>query len=829
MFFIMSIIVLICAHKISCMKKILFITLILSQTTFAQNSYRSYLKDNTSYREHSLDITKMKVEVSFEPQIGLVKGKVSHTFTVLQKNVDSVFFDAPEIKVKSASLNNQPLKYTIDKKGIWIFPSKPMNWDETGTIVFEYEATPRRGIYFIGWNIEESKIKNPFAVRKQIWTQGQGIDNRQWIPMYDDMNDKFITETVITFDADYQVLSNGKLISKKQNNDKTITWNYAMSKPHAGYLLMIGIGKYAIKQTKSSHGVPMNLYYYPEFADRAEPTYRYSEKMVDFLERETGIPYPWESYSQIMVQDFIFGAMENTTATIFGDFFNVDERAYKDRNYVGVNCHELTHQWFGDYITARDGRDTWLQESYATYFPKLFTRQIIGEDEYDWQRRGEQNTAIDASKKDRNPVRHTMGGTARVYPKGSGVISMLSYVLGDEEWKRALNYYLKTHAYSNVETNDLIQAIQDKLGKDLTWFFDEWLYKGGEPQYTIHYEDLIYKDGNRLTEIAIEQTHQRDEVVTLFKMPIVFEVHYKDGSFDKVTDWIDEQFEVVKINNKNKKDIAFVLFDPNSQVMKTVVFKKSFEELKEQVLTAQYMLDRYDALIALKEFDIAKKREILLAIFKKENFHAIKSEVINQLINDSNANTIETLKTVFNQSPSAPKLAAIKGLNTNEQLWKNTFENALSDSSYDVVLASLEKLCKLFPQDAKQYLDKTKDVYGMNNVVNIKWLELSIANNFDREKNTTALVNYTSTTWEFRTRNNAFTSIKALNYLDEKLIANIFDAMLSTNARLSGPTSQLAEHFGTQLNYKQMMIAFYHSKNWSDWQKETLKKQLNFL
>jgi hypothetical protein len=144
-------------------------------------------------------------------------------------------------------------------------------------------------------------------------------------------------------------------------------------------------------------------------------------------------------------------------------------------------------------------------------------------------------------------------------------------------------------------------------------------------------------------------------------------------------------------------------------------------------------------------------------------------------------------------------------------------------------LASLEKLCKIFPQNAKQYLDKTKDVYGMNNVVNIKWLELSIANNFDGEKNTSALVNYTSNAWEFRTRNNAFTSIKTLNYVDEKLIANIFDAVLSTNARLSGPASQLAEHYGNQLNYKQMMKNYYLSKSWSDWQKETLKKQIIFL
>jgi aminopeptidase N len=802
-----------------------FLTFTISVT--AQNSYRSYLKDATAYREHSLDITKMRVEVSFVPEKGLVKGKVTHSFTVLQKQVDSVFFDGPEINIKTATLNNQSLAFTKVKTGVWVKPATPLKWDETGNIVFEYEATPRKGIYFIGWNVPENTEKNPFAVRKQIWTQGQGVDNRYWIPMYDDMNDKFITETAITFDKSYEVLSNGLLKKKTTNKDNTVTWQYAMSKPHAGYLLMLGIGKYSIKKTKSGKGVPMNLYYYPEFADRAEPTYRYSEKMVDFLERETGIAYPWESYSQIMVQDFLYGAMENTTATIFGDFFNVDERAYKDRNYVGVNCHELTHQWFGDYITARDWRDTWLQESYATYYPKQFAKEIYGADEYNWQRRGEQNSAIDASKKDLNPIRHTNAGSARNYPKGSNVISMLSYVLGEEQWKRALNHYLKTHAYANVETNDLQQAIQDKLGKDMSWFFDEWVLKGGEPQYTVRYEDVMKANGSRYTEIAVEQTHQRNEVVGLFKMPIVFEVNYTDGTKDSITEWIEDAFKTVKIDNKKHKEIAFVLFDPNSQVIKIVNFKKPFDELEAQVLKAPYMLDRYDALVALKETPLAEKRDLLMEVYKKETFAQMKAEVINQLVNDE-ASAAE-LQKIFSQSASAPKLAAIKNYNGTNQSWKQTFVNALQDSSYDVVQASLEKLCKQYPAEAAQYLEATKTVYGMNNGVNIKWCELAVNNNINKTENTNRLVYYASNAWEFRTRNNAFSSLKAVGYCDEKLVANLFDAMLNTNSRLATPASQLAEALVQQTANKNMFTGYYKSKTWEAWQTELLKKYMPFL
>lgn len=804
------------------MKKLLIAFLSIGTLASAQNTYRSYFKDATTYREHPLDITRMKVEVSFDTQKSLVKGKVTHSFMVLQKQVDSVFFDGPGINIKSALLGNQNLPFYTTDKGVWVKPAKPLQWDQTNAITFEYEATPRKGLYFIGWNVPENPVKNPFAVRKQIWTQGQGVDNRYWIPMYDDMNDKFITETVVTFENGYEVLSNGNLLKKTANKNNTTTWHYSMTKPHAGYLLMLGIGKYSIKKTKSARGIPMNLYYYPEFADRAEPTYRYSEMMVDFLEQETGINYPWESYSQIMVQDFLYGAMENTTATIFGDFFNVDERAYLDRNYVGVNCHELTHQWFGDYITARDGRDTWLQESWATYYPKMLTKKLFGDDAYNWQRRGEQNSAIEATKRDKFPIRHTNAGSARNYPKGSNVISMLSYVLGEEQWKRALNHYLKTHAYGNVETNDLQQAIQDKLGIDMSWFFDQWVLRGGEPQYTVHYEDLSGKDGSRHTEIAVEQTHQRDEVINFFKMPIAFEVHYTDGSFERVVDMIEHQFEVVKIPNKDKKEIAFVLFDPNSMVMKTVNFKKSYNELKAQVIHAPNMLDRYDALVALREYDVEKKRELLMEVFRNEKFHAMKSEVITQLINDEVTNY--QLLSVFNEKEPQAKLTFIKAYNGNNTLCLSAIAKALTDNSYDVVQAAIEKICKLDAVNVKMYLPIVKEVYGMNNSVNIKYHELSVIYNIDADEHTKALINYASNQWEFRTRNNAFAAIKASGVYSAALIPHLFDAMLNTNSRLAGPAAELTNFLATKTTNLNDMQHYFNTTNYTKAQKDILIK-----
>ena len=813
------------------MKKIILLSAISFQAifSFSQSQVKSYLKDPGAYREHSLDIKHLKLDVKFDTRFGKVFGKVSHEFTTLQERVDSVFFDAPNIDIKKSTLNGQDLPFKVNKTGVWVYPQKALTWEQNGIITFEYECLPKRGIYFIGWNEKPAPMSDPFAVRKQIWTQGQGIDNRHWIPMYDDMNDKFTTETIIHFDSEYEVLSNGAFIKKQKNKDQTTTWHYKMSKPHAGYLLMIAIGKYGIAKAKSKRGVPLNYYYYPEFADRMEPTYRHTPAMIDFMEEYTGINYPWESYSQVMVQDFLYGAMENTTATIFGDFFNVDAKAFNDRNYVSVNMHELTHQWFGDYITARDGRDTWLQESYATFFPKQFSKVIDGENEWSWQRRAHQNAAIEAGKKDDYPVRHTKGGTARVYPKGAAVISMLEYVLGEAQWKKVLNHYLKQHAYGNVETNDLQQAVKDVLGLNLDWFFDEWIYRGGEPHYRVHYEDLSYQDGSRSTEIAIEQIQATNETIQYFKMPVVLEVYYEDGSKDQVKEVLEEAFEVVKINNPKKKKIAFVLFDPNSNIIKQLSFKKTFEELEEQIEKAPNYLDRYDAAVALRDFPIEQKREVILEAIKREKHYGILNELIQQIAGDENAQSQSMLQGLLKHEKSAVREQVLNKNKSWNESWKSLYEKSLNDNSYDVQKTALEKLCKAYPAEAAKYLEVCKDAYGMNQSLKLKWIELSIENQYKKEEALSLLELYASPSFEFRTRVAAFQLLKSLNHVNESVLSSLFQASLSGNGRLSGPATDLLNNWMNQSSIKKMAEEVYKKSNFTAEQKEQLQKQVNLF
>jgi aminopeptidase N len=769
-------------------------------------------------REHNIDISHMLLEVSFEPKQGLVKGTVTHTFRTLQKKIDSIYLDAIDTRFQQVTIDGKEVKYKNTGSAIIIYPASAPAWQSEHKLRIKYECNPKRGIYFIGWNDSTGRS------RKQIWTQGEGIDNRHWIPSFDDPADKLITEVKVYMAEKYSVLSNGQKIADVKQKDGTHFWHYRISHPHALYLTMLGIGEYKVKATHSKSGVHIYEWYYPDQEDRLEPTYRYTERIMDILEKETGNPYPWESYSQIPVQDFLYGAMENTTATIFGDFFCVDNRAYLDRNYVAVNAHEMAHQWFGDLVTCRSWSNMWLQESFATFYSKQVDKELFGEDYYQWLHRGEANAALNASKDNMLPIAHSSPGTARHYQKGSFVLDMLRDVVGPDEFRKVIQYYLKAHAYSNVTSYDFEVAFHDVLGQNMDWFFDEWIYRGGEPFYQVSYQNLQGNAG-RFTQVSIEQIHQQNDLVGLFKMPITVDVYYKDGTKSSQTEWVSEKNHVMNIANSTNKEIAFVLFDPGSRILKQVTFKKSFEELKEQALHAADMIDRYDAVLAMREMSLEKKGAFLADLAKQDLYHPIMGEVLYQLADYDRGADIFTrqAKSKYQQV----RLAAINNAVNNKTLTAQNlaeFEKLLTDSSYNVVQATLLKLSSLYPENKQRYLQATDGVDGMGKSVRIAWLQLAITDVND--KYYAELADYTTNAFEFRTRINSFTALQTVNMLNEKAINGLFDAALSNNGRLASPARETIAYFARQSKYKFMMQQTLAKRNPVSEGQKTLSKLL---
>lgn len=798
------------------MKKFSALTLfiILSLSSAAQPEEKCFLIDpKATPREHNVDMQHMRLEVGFEPAKGKVIGKVTHYFKPLFYDVDTLFLDAPGITIKSAFINGMPVTFKTNDAGVTLRFDRVLRSSNTDSLMLEYEATPKKGLYFIGWTDTTG------LCRKQIWSQGQAEDNRYWIPCFDSQNDKLTTEVLVDIEDPYKVLSNGTFINRTKAGSKN-RWHYKMTRPHTTYLVMIGVGIYDVKEEKSSSGVPMQYWYYPEYKDRVEASYRYSSDMMDFFEKEIGVPYPWESYAQIPVQDFMYGAMENTTATVFGDFYLIDERSYLDRPYVGTNAHELAHQWFGDLVTARTLTHHWLQESFATHYNAIYERKVFGNDYYDWTRRNATNAAIEASKKNFYPIAYSDAGTTRHYPKGAHVLHMVKYVVGTDAYNYAVKTYLEKHKYANVDSEDLLLAFSDALGVSLDWFWEEWVYRGGEPFYSVNYKAEPTK-----TTFNVKQTHPRSDVVGLFKMPFVFEVHYTDGTKDTLRTIIEKEETTIAVPNNKGKTISYTLFDPNSNVMKLLEFTKTEAELKAQAENAKYMIDRYDALVGLRNVAIENKRDFLIARFGKETFHAPKAEIISQLIGDDNTASIELIRKAINDKDDDVRKAVIANLAKTIPSLEKDLAKLVADPSYDLCVSALDKLSSIYPTNIPQYLKLSKDIVGTRGRnVEIKWLELSAQQGSKESKD--KLVNYTSISYEFITRVNAFNALKKVNYLSAQSIKNAFSAILNTNTRLSGPVKSVLKSFTTIPDVNKLIATELANSSYSSSDKEILRKAI---
>ncbi len=381
------------------------------------------------------------------------------------KPTDSIFLNAVNMEFYNVLLNDKPISVLNDGKKL--IAENEFKKSVNNTLRFDCKVFPKKAIY---------------AIKDQIWTQGQGNQTSNWLPSIDDVNDKIEFDLSVVCKNDYEAIANGWLI-KKEIGEKFTKWSYDMQQPIPSYLVALAIGKYEKIKELSKSKTPLEYYYYPDDSLKVEPTYRYTKQMFDFLEGEIGFDYPWQNYKQVPVKDFLYSGMENTGLTIFSDTFVIDSIGFNDRNYLTVNAHELAHQWFGNLVTATSGKHHWLQEGFATYYALLAEQHIFGENHYYWQLfENAQELIAQESAGKSTSLLDPRSSSETFYKKGAWALHILREKVGDSVFKVAVKSYLEKHQYLNVETSDFISEIEKASGKDLTSFVNQWLVQVKLPE-----------------------------------------------------------------------------------------------------------------------------------------------------------------------------------------------------------------------------------------------------------------------------------------------------------------------------------------------------------
>lgn len=420
---------------------------------------------HSAQQQDKVDFIHGKVDIKIDPKIETITGSVAYKFKVLQK-VDTVFLDAQNLKLIQVTLNNKKVKATNNGKKIVVHRRFKAN--KTYTLEVTYAALPKQTVYFLGW-------KDDVLGNEQIWTQGQGKYTSHWLPSFDDMTEKVEYDLDISFDRTYEVIANGTLVTTKEL-DGLKKWSFNMDSPMSSYLLAFAIGDYRKKDVESSTGVPISLYFYPSDSSLVEPTYRYTTAIFNFLEKEIGVPYPWQNYKQVPVRDFLYAGMENTGTTIFSDSFVMDSVAFKDRNYVNVNAHEMAHQWFGDLVTEVDGSSHWLHEGFATYYALLAERALFGNEYYYWKLYESAMQLQEMTQEDRGEaLMDPKASSLTFYEKGAWALHMLREQLGEEYFRQGIQHYLTTYGYRNATVDDFIKVMELVSDTNLDAFRKRWL------------------------------------------------------------------------------------------------------------------------------------------------------------------------------------------------------------------------------------------------------------------------------------------------------------------------------------------------------------------
>jgi len=430
------------------MKKILLPLFILTFSNF-------YAQKN-----REVTFTKAKANIDFDISQRKILGNILFTLDI-KSEIDTIRIDAKNMKIQSVIIDGKPAGYVYDQKQIKIYSGFK---NEQNNLNIKYNTIPKQAVYFNGSGSD-----------LQIWTQGQGKYTSHWLPSFDDYNEKVIFDISLTFDKNYQVVSNG-LLANKKNNGNTITWNYTMNEPMSSYLVMFAIGKFDVNTQKSKSGIPIESYLKSMDNSKLKSTYQYSKEIFDFLENEIGYNYPWKIYRNIPVEDFLYSGMENTTSTIFSQDFVVDDIGVNDRNYFNVNAHEMAHQWFGDLITAKSNKDHWLQEGFATYYALLAEKEIFGADHFYWELYNMAEKIQKENKNSKNTAVYSEGATSTTYyDKGAWALFVLKSQIGDANFKNAVKNYVNKYAFSNVSTDQFLTEVENVCTFNASKFKKDWL------------------------------------------------------------------------------------------------------------------------------------------------------------------------------------------------------------------------------------------------------------------------------------------------------------------------------------------------------------------
>ncbi|MFO0948925.1 MAG: M1 family metallopeptidase, partial [Planctomycetota bacterium] len=572
--------------------------------------------------DRPVDIKHIRLTLELFLEEKRISGSAAIRFIPLRE-ISSLRLDAVghEVsKIRDAS-SQQELKFENTGKELVIElgAAKPGQEKE---ILIDYQVRePKAGLYFFAPTERDPKIP------LMAWSQGEPISNRYWFPCLDHPNERQTTEIIATAPVGFEVLSNGTLVGQDKLDGGKVRFHWKQSEPHVAYLVTLVVGRFAIGR-EEWRGRPVAYYAPPERASDINRTFGRTIEMLDFFSQRFGIEYPWDKYAQVVVEQFIAGGMENTTATTLYSRVMHDERAMLDSSPDWLIAHELAHQWWGDLLTCKDWAHLWLNEGFATYSEALWAEHKLGKEEFDFSMYEKGEGARSGGATSRPVVdRHyadpqTMFDT-RAYPKGAWILHMLRRLLGEEVFFQGIAAYGKNFRQQTVETADLRMILERHSGRSLERFFYDWTERPGHPELEV---ESSFDPESKATKIAVRQKQKHDP----FHFPLKIVLDLGEGREPvQIVKEIRDRELIFYVPTPTAAELVRV--DPDQGLLADIKEKKSRDGWKRQALSAPTVVERIRAVKHFGESKDAQDRELLATVLKEDKFHGVQIEAARAL------------------------------------------------------------------------------------------------------------------------------------------------------------------------------------------------------
>ncbi len=616
-------------------------------------------------RDRRVDVLHLKLDVTPD----FVKRTVSGTATMKFKPIalplaklelDAVDLNIVEVKAEGAKV----AEHEVTNEKLIVTFASAIAPDAEVTLTVKYSAQPEHGLYF---RTPEMGYK---AGDTQVWSQGEAELHRFWFPSYDYPNERFTSEVICHVPKGMQVVSNGTLQSEKPGAVDLVTFHWLQNQPHVNYLIALAAGHFHKLEDKAGK-LPLAMLVPPSHAAQAANAFTDTRKIIEFYQKEIGVPFAWDKYWQVYCLDFLAGGMENTSCTFEAAdlLFNADTEEL--RTLHRLDAHETAHQWFGDLVTCRDWAHLWLNEGFASYYTILYEEQKLGTDAMKYSLWLEAQEVFGAN--DTRPIVWRDYGDPmqqfdnRAYPKGAWVLHMLRSQLGPDLFRRCIKTYLERHRSGIVSTDDLQDVVEEVSGLSFDQFFDQWLHHGGVPELKV---DHAWDSNAKLAKITVRQTQKLSAQVRLFRVPLP--VSFKvAGQKEPIRFTMDVSKEVEDFHFTLPAQPELVRIDPDFTVLAKISFTPPGPMLDKQLESD--LIGRLMAVRTLDRKHIAKLGQIL----RDDKFHAVRSEAAKVLakLGEPEAR-VELIAGSANQKHAATRKAVVQALaslhtpESRETLWK---------------------------------------------------------------------------------------------------------------------------------------------------------------